>query len=114
MLALVLAGCGGSSSSGTAEAERSPEGNRTANEIAYISLHEGRIKAKLRDPDAAQFRGTRVYYSVAPIVCGEVNAKNGFSGRAGYQRFISGGSVQVLEEEMAPGEMDKTWARLCE
>ncbi len=94
-------------------AERSPEGNRTVAEIAYIELNEGRIRQRLKDPETARFRNVRVYYSAAPVVCGEVNARNSFGGAGGYQRFISGGTIQILGEELAPGEMAKTWDRLC-
>lgn len=117
ILALATA-CGGSdrsnSSVGSAsDQDRSPEGNRTAKELSYIDLNEGRIKQKLKDPESATFRNSRVYYAVAPMVCGEVNARNSFGGKNGYQRFISGGEIQVLEEEMAAGEMDKTWNQIC-
>lgn len=97
--------------------ERSLEGDRTGKEHAYIREQERRIRSKLKS-SGADFRGSRVRYGIAPIVCGEVNANTKtnairFRGRGGFQRFISGGDLQVLEEEMATGEMEKTWARVC-
>lgn len=83
-------------------------------ELQYISIHQERIKNHLKDPSSAEFRGVRVSHAVAPVVCGEINSQNSFGGYSGYQRFISGGNVQVLEEEMAPGEMEKTWNEFCQ
>jgi hypothetical protein len=45
-------------------------------------------------------------------ICGYVNARNGFGGMTGPQRFISGGAT-VLESEMGPGEMDISWSQFC-
>lgn len=52
----------------------------------------------LRDPSSATFRN--VHFGKRPpptktlkiIVCGEVNARNGFGGFTGYQHFIVSGS----------------------
>lgn len=49
------------------------------------------VAAKLRDPQSAQF--TEVRTTAQPgssgLVCGFVNAKNGFGGYVGAQRFIA-------------------------
>lgn len=88
-----------------------PEG---ASDFEYIRVNEERIASRLKDPGSAQFRGSVVSRSGGvPVVCGEVNAKNGFGGYTGHQRFVSGGSVQVLETEMAAGEMDGLWRKFC-
>ncbi|WP_141249457.1 hypothetical protein [Sphingobium sp. D43FB] len=74
------------------------------------------IKAKLRDPTSAEFQDVKFHlaFGKTPVSCGKVNAKNGFGGYGGYERFIAAGDViTVLESEMAPGEMDKTWEQLC-
>jgi hypothetical protein len=86
---------------------------RARREPTYIVVQQRRISEKLKDPASAKFRNSKVFYAIAPVVCGEVNAKNGFGGYSGYTRFASGGSIQVLESEMAPGEMDKTWDAVC-
>ncbi|RZF59115.1 hypothetical protein EWE75_23490 [Sphingomonas populi] len=73
------------------------------------------IKGKLKDPDSAVFTAVAVSRkSGHPMACGRVNSKNSFGGMTGPQRFVSnGGGLAVLEEEMADGEMDKTWERFC-
>lgn len=90
------------------------EPSKAAKESSYIALNQDRIKGRLKDPASAEFRNTFISNAIgAPVVCGEVNAKNGFGGYTGFQRFISGGSIQVIEADMAAGEMDKTWSQVC-
>lgn len=73
-----------------------------------------RVKAQLKDPSSAQFRSVRTYHgSGTPVVCGEVNSKNGFGGYGGFQRFVAAGDVIALEEQMAPGEMQAAWSKVC-
>jgi hypothetical protein len=91
----------------------SAEANKAARELAYIENQKRLIRAKLRDPKSAEFRNVRICYSMGPIVCGQVNSNNGFGGKTGYQRFVSGGEIQVLEEEMEDGGMDAVWAKVC-
>lgn len=101
--------CGSSSS----ESESSIRDD-TGKQFAWNEKGKDAIRAKLKDPDSAQFRNVQFYSAVAPVTCGEVNAKNGFGGFSGYERFIAGGDViTVLESEMARGEMDKSWAQIC-
>lgn len=77
---------------------------------AYTMVAEGMIRQKLRDPDSAKFRDVRVGGSVnGKIICGYVNSRNGFGGMTGDQRFAVSG-MAVLEEELAPGEMDLIWS----
>lgn len=73
------------------------------------------VRDKLRDPDSAVFRNEAFYSGgVVPVVCGEVNSKNGFGGMTGFQRFFAAGDkMAVIESEMADGEMQKTWDELC-
>lgn len=76
---------------------------------------QNQIQARLRDPGSARFGRVVVsMYQGAPIVCGNVNSRNGLGGYAGNQRFIWAGSrISVLEEEMAAGEMDSLWRDAC-
>jgi hypothetical protein len=48
------------------------------------------VKRKLRDPGSAEFRKLIAYEpgEGALVVCGEVNAKNGFGGYAGFEPFV--------------------------
>ena len=56
---------------------------------ALIEAAQTGIRQALRDPDSAKFSG--LYVSTTSngkqIVCGQVNAKNGFGGYAGTARF---------------------------
>ncbi len=79
----------------------------------YILSQQREIKKRLKDPESAQFRNSAFYNSKVPVVCGEVNSKNGFGGYTGFQRFVAAGKVVVVESEMARGEMNKVWAQLC-
>ncbi len=84
-------------------------------QAAWNEVGKDAIKAKLKDPDSAQFRNVKFHVGMGkPVTCGEVNAKNSFGGYSGFERFIAAGDViTVMESEMAAGEMDKTWQQLC-
>ncbi|MCD9005185.1 hypothetical protein LDO31_02850 [Luteimonas sp. XNQY3] len=80
----------------------------------YTYEMQRRVQRNLKDPASAEFRNVHLSKkSGAPVVCGEVNSKNSFGGMGGYQRFVSAGDIQALEEQMGAGEMDKTWAQVC-
>lgn len=102
--AVVVAGCGES------EADR---------DARIMFAHQERVKAQLRDPGSAQFRAVRLYKTMdPPVVCGEVNAKNGFGAYMGFTRFVSRGSLQVIESELGrevsePDAMDEVWRQFC-
>ena len=106
--------------------ESAASGNQESNALAPNYLDAGKqaawndagqeaIKAKLRDPESAQFRNVAFHSaSGTPLTCGEVNSKNAFGGYSGFERFIAAGDVlTVVESEMADGEMDKMWGRFC-
>lgn len=44
------------------------------------------VRARLRDPDSAQFRNVKVTRD--GVVCGEVNGKNAFGALAGFTPFV--------------------------
>src|SRR5882672_5427225 len=52
------------------------------------------VKANLRDPDSAQFGDMTAYDdrklngAAVVVVCGSVNAKNGFGGYSGFKNFL--------------------------
>ena len=73
------------------------------------------MKAKLKDSKAAEFRNVFFHRGAdgIPMTCGEVNSKNSFGGYTGFQKFVSGGSVDVtfLEEEVA--DFAPVWNRFC-
>lgn len=83
----------------------------------WIARTEIAVTDKMRDPGSVRFRNNRfvIFQGTTPMVCGEVNATNGFGGRTGFQRFIASGETfgPVLEEQMAPGEFARTWNEIC-
>ena len=88
--------------------------NAELKDSSYIIRQQESISDKLKDPDSADFKNSFVSHQMgAPVVCGYVNARNGFGGYGGFERFISGGSIQVLESQMAEGEMDESWITVC-
>lgn len=82
----------------------------------WIVKGQEAIKARLKDPDSAEFRNVGFYSGgPAPVACGEVNAKNGFGGYTGYERFIASGSkLAILASDMrSSAEMQKAWEQMC-
>lgn len=62
-------------------------------------LAEDDVRASLKDPDSAKFRGVVKFSTGA--VCGEVNAKNAMGGYVGFTPFVVSRHGQV---EFDPGE----------
>jgi hypothetical protein len=81
-----LSGCGGGSESTTSKADQ--EAARAASDAEWAA--EKAVKEHMKDPESATFRNERAlgHSSGDMIVCGEVNGRNGFGGKAGYQRFV--------------------------
>jgi hypothetical protein len=75
-------------------------------------MSEDAVRARLKDPESAQFQNQRV--SAKGAACGEVNAKNGFGGYTGFKRYIfAGKEMTVFESDMAPGEFEVSWGQVC-
>lgn len=55
--------------------------------IVTIPAAQKTIAAKLRDPDATQFRESRLAKN--DWLCGELNGKNGSGGYVGFRKFAS-------------------------
>jgi hypothetical protein len=89
--------------------------SETTKQRVWIQVSQDGIRKRLKDPDSAKFKG--VFFSTfegTPVVCGQVNSKNGFGGYTGYQHFVAAGEViGFLQEDMALGEFGKTWNRMC-
>ncbi len=83
----------------------------------WIARTEISVRDKMRDPGSVRFRNNRfkIFQGSTPMVCGEINATNGFGGPTGYQRFIASGETfgPVLEEQMSPTEFARTWNEIC-
>ncbi len=81
-------------------------------DFRYHYLAEQAVKARLKDPDSATFRGQVIGRSGIP--CGEVNSKNSFGGYSGFTRYAaSGGGTVFFEEDLTRGEFQKVWNQLC-
>ena len=79
-ICLVAVGCGPETSTDRAE-------NAV---VAAYAAAEQVVSSQLRDPDSAQFDPFDLRFhlvSSGMIVCGTVNAKNGFGGYTGKQRI---------------------------
>ena len=99
---------------GTTRSAADEAGEQRRKEQNWIYEMQERVRHNLKDSRSAEFRNVHFSdRSGAPVVCGEVNSKNSFGGMSGFQRFVAAGDVQALEEQMGPGEMDKTWAQVC-
>ena len=68
-----------------------------ARELGWTERGTDEVRAKLKDPGSAQFRGVFFHRGAdnVPMTCGEVNSKNAMSGYSGYQRFISAGRADL-------------------
>jgi len=97
--------------SGYRDTVRSP----AEREQLWIMEAQDSVRSRLKDAASAEFRSVAIrQYKGAPLVCGEVNAKNSFGGYGGYQKFIFAGSMGTfLDEHMQPGEMTKAWSEFC-
>jgi len=74
------------------------------------------LAASLKDPDSAQFKGVYVSYlrngkEEVPVVCGQVNSKNGFGGYSGFQYFMARGDVAYLQGQSP--DFAFVWQKAC-
>jgi hypothetical protein len=76
---------------------------------------EQAVKARLRDPESAQFRNEVVVHKAkTTALCGEVNARNGFGGFTGYEPFIANGSdMVVFPADLSGSTFSAAWDRFC-
>lgn len=83
-------------------------------EQAWIRKMQNNVRQRLKDPDSAKFKDSKVYRAIgAPVVCGRVNAKNSFGGYGGWERFIAAGEMVFLQSDMEKAEFTKSWIRIC-
>lgn len=91
------------------------QGSAADRQFAWTEKGKAAVTALLRDPASAEFRG--VYFrenpNSAPVTCGEVNAKNGFGGMAGYQRFVSAGKPELTGIEGQFHDFELLWNQFC-
>ena len=79
----------------------------------FIHAAKDMVKATLRDPASAAFNDLVVYrHGEKVAVCGTVNARNGFGGMAGAERFFVSGNV-VMTEGQDREAFPLVWDSLC-
>lgn len=99
-----LVGCNASPSS----SERDPAEFKSW----LIQKTQDGVKARLRDPSSAEFTDVHTAtYQGADVVCGYVNAKNGFGGKTGSQKFVGVGETIFLEEE-GSSAVNEAWTTM--
>lgn len=108
--ALSLAACDGANSP-------------AAHDALLVVKAQDAVRARLRDPGSATFDDTRVAQAMrlqtpdqaafpGEYVCGTVNARNGFGGLSGPQRFVAGSVAAVLETD-DPVMFSALWGEVC-
>lgn len=84
-------------------------------QAVWVEKGKDAVRLKLKDPDSAQFRKTYFHRgkSGVPVACGQVNAKNGMGGYSGFQRFVSGTTLELTFLESDVEGFTKVWNELC-
>jgi hypothetical protein len=86
----------------------------TGKQVAWVSTGEEAIRNQLKDPESATFRGVHFYSGGGiPVACGEVNAKNGFGGYTGFERFVAAGDTLAVTESQVEGGLGPVWKKYC-
>lgn len=70
------------------------------------------VRASLKDPDSAQFKGVYANYTeeFSVVACGQVNSRNSFGGHTGFKRFVSNGKSAILDGR---DNVADAWAGAC-
>jgi len=100
----------------TVETKAEPESPYadTGRQAAWVANGQQSIKGQLKDPESATFRNVHFYSGGGtPVVCGEVNARNGFGGYTGYERFVAAGTLIAAVESQVEGGLDPVWKKFC-
>lgn len=84
--------------------------------VADLAAHQvaakAGMKAALREPGSAKYQDVQAYpLGDGYVFCGKVNAKNGFGGFTGFERFVVAGSVVATESQVA--DFPTLWAKAC-
>lgn len=81
----------------------------------WVTSGQIAVKARLRDPGSVEWGELWFAWGVdgVPVVCGRFNAKNGFGGYMGMQRFISAGSPELTFFQSEVSDFSNAWELLC-
>lgn len=95
LIMFVLGKCsGGDDDSGSRSQDATPL------EMAQVMAGE-EMRKILREPNSAEYRNVRAHrLNDTFLFCGEVNARNGFGGYTGFQRFVAVPTTIALTEGM--------------
>lgn len=90
---------------GRCDTKKSPERIAIDKSIEARFRIERAVKARLRDPDSAQFKHLR-------NGCGYVNSRNGFGGMVGDTPFIAGAKGVAFRDD-GPKAFAELWNSYC-
>jgi hypothetical protein len=80
-------------------------------------MGKAQLEAILRDPGSAEYRDVAAYSPAAAkggvTFCGYVNAKNGFGGYGGYERFIAAPNVGAWLQSSPGIRFASVWREIC-
>lgn len=81
----------------------------------YRAAAQELVRQQLRDPSSAEFSDINVKLATpghVTVVCGYVNARNGFGGMTGRQRFVAG-NIVTIESAVGAETMNQLWNGVC-
>lgn len=79
-------------------AQDAKAGKNAAHDRALMRAARLAVLASARDPDSVKFDGLMHVVRPGEIVCGKVNARNGFGGYTGFRAFIYDHGMLFTEE----------------
>lgn len=95
--------------------EKQENADKEIERHSLIASAKNALKERLREPDSAEFKNVIIvtYQDKLNVVCGEVNAKNGFGGMTGFQPFVSLGSAQMTWLPTDSKTFADDWNKYC-
>jgi hypothetical protein len=98
----------------TKEPDTSAREYPAAKQYLWIDASKEAIKAQLKDGASAEFKDVAFYSGGGvPVTCGEVNAKNGFGGYRGFERFIAAGADMAVLQSQSSDGIGPAWDKFC-
>lgn len=83
-------------------------------EQALVEAAKEAVRGKLKDPRSAEFyRVSVARHTGASIICGRVNARNGFGGYGDWMSFVSGGTPATTLVDERVEDFAKVWNTIC-
>lgn len=106
--AVALSSCGDGNSSAA-----SSEPSETEMMSRYQVMAKDKLEESLRDPGSAKYEDVAAYRvsSGGFVFCGRINAKNGFGGYTGFERFIA--SPVIVGTEGTVEGFGEVWSQFC-